>query len=247
MGRSGLPKAPPTVGGMTVDELLDFHRSVFGPARMDDGDGPLGDDPPSGGSEGKPEGQPEKQLPQSKVNEIVTAETERAKRKALDDVQKVLGVTPEEAAAIIKKAKEDEDAKLDAQQKAEKRASDAEKERDEKVSAATLETYAERADAFLVRAGAPDDDSKLERLRGMLTVKPGATRDEVKKDVEKLKTHFPGLFGDSDPTGGTRRTPHSDPPGAGKRKVSSDAITRGKERAKKHYADRPEPIKPPGL
>lgn len=212
-----------------IDEILRIHAENFGGARMEEGD-------PPGGTGDPPKDPPgEKQLPQSQVNEIVAARTREAKEQALKALADELGVTIDEAKRIVKERKETDDKNATELEKANQARTQAEKDRDEKVSASTRELHAERADRALIAAGAPDEDSKLERLRGMLTVEVGATRDDVKKDVEKLKTDFPALFETQPPPPSGRRT-STDPPKGKAGKVSDTAYERGQERAHSRYS-----------
>lgn len=218
-------------GQIDIDELLRIHKATFGSARMDTETPPEPivtppvADPPKD----------EKTLPQSQVNEIVALRTKEAKESALKALADELGVTIDEAKSIVKERK-DADARNQTElEKANNAKTQAEKDRDDRVSESQQELHEERSDRALVAAGVPDEDEKLARLRGMLTVKVGATKDEIKKDVEKLKADFPALF-TTGPTPPPRRV-STDPPGGQRQsKVADSAYERGQERAKGQYS-----------
>lgn len=228
------------MGKSTIDieKLLEFHHSQFGSARMS-GPPPVVDPPPAPAPPAPTPPAPaptpptppanEKTLTQSQVNDIVATRTTEAKNKAMEDLAKDLGVPIEDAKRIVKE-RQDADAKNQTElERSEAARKAAESDRDDKVSAKDLELHAERADRQLIAAGAEDDDAKLERLRGMLTVKPGASKDDVKADVEKLKKDFPALFAEQAPP--TRRTSSDPPRKPGGGKVSDTAYQRGLDRA----------------
>lgn len=202
-----------------------------------------------GGGGGQKQDPPaeEKQLPQSRVNEIVTAETKKAAEKATADLAAQLGVSVDEAKAIIKAHQERVEGEKSEAQKA-REAADREKTEAEKAKAeAQAEIFATRADRALVSAGAdPEDDEGLARLRKLLDVAPGATVDEIKADVKKVAEKFPALF-ESQPQRNPR-TPGSDPKGGGRQTKSTDnAMTRGMERAQARYKSTAERPKPAGM
>lgn len=232
-----------------VDELLAFHKALFGNARMED-------PPPSDGRADPPAPPPptEKTLSQTEVNDIVTRRTKEASEKAAKDFADQLGVPLEEAKRIIKERQEADEKNATDLQKAQKAQADAEADRDTKVTTAQRELHLERADRALVAAGIPDDDAKLARLRGMLTVEVGAPYEDVKKDVEKLKTDFPALFDAPPPPGTPPKPPGSGPKGSPPGgKVDQDAMQRGLDRAKAATSrqpggeDGPRPFEIPGL
>lgn len=210
-----------------VEEILEFHRTNFGGARMEDppdDQNPLPDPP-------KPPD--EKQLPQSQVNEIIATRTKEAREKAFRDLAADLGVSIEDAKRIVKERKEADERNQSELERERKLREAAEADRDSKVTERESELHAERADRALIAAGAPDEDEKLARLRGMLTVEVGASREDVKKDVEKLKSDFPALFETLEPPPGRRTS--TDPPRGRQPKVSDTAFSRGSERAKERY------------
>jgi hypothetical protein len=215
-----------------IDEILAIHQANFGSARMTETP-PEGTPPPP--TTTPPSSTDEKLLPQSKVNEIVASRTAEAKAKAMEDLAKDLGVPLEEAKRIVKERQESDEKNQTEIEKERKLRVDAETDRDSKVSTAATELHAERSDRALIGAGAEDDDGKLERLRGMLTVKVGASKEDIKKDVEKLKTDFPALFEASTGTPPPRVPRTTDPPKGPGRTTTSDAMQRGRERAEKDF------------
>lgn len=208
------------------------------------GDPPAGD-PPAGDPPASDPPKDEKQLPQSKVNEIVARETAKAKKEAEEGLVKTLGVTAEEAAAIVKAHQDKADSEKSEAQKAREAADREKAEAEQAKQDAAREVFATRADRALIKAGAPaDDDEALESMRGMLRVDSTASADDIVKDVKRLAEKFPGLFGGQG-AGGT--PPGNDPkkkqqPG----RVNTDAYQRGLDRAKNVGPSREYP-KPPGV
>lgn len=226
------------VRGKAVWPILGGSESA-GTEGGGEGNPPSGEPPKSGSNEGGGE----KQLPQSKVNEIVAAETAKAKKKVMDDLQTTLGVSPEEAAQIVKAYKEREDSEKTEAQRA-REAADAEKAEAEKAKQeAAREIFATRADRALIKAGASAEDDDLERLRGMLKVTVDSSVEDIAKDVKALAEKFPALFAASGqpprPSNDPKKTPT--PP-----KADTDAYARGLERAKGSGQSREYP-KPPGV
>lgn len=203
-----------------------------------------GGDPGSGGS--GTAAPPEKTFTQADIDRIVAREKESASSKAVKDLAEQLGVTIDEAKEIVKSHKDKTDAEKSDAQKAREAADKEKAEAVEAKAAAALETHTTRADRALVTAGiafpkdATDDqkDATLLRVRGMLTVKPGATAAEIAADVKSLKEGFPGLFA---PGGTGKGSPNSDPktpPGGGTSSGDKTGMQIGAERAAQRYKDR---------
>lgn len=193
-----------------------------------------------------PTPEPERMLPQSQVNQIVAREVAQTKQKAAEELAADLGVSLEEAKALVKATRDRQDAEKSEAQRA-REAADQEKAAAQKdraeASQAKHETW---SDAALIRAGAPSEEEDLVRLRGLLTVQVGATREEIEQDVEKVKERFGALFGTS-PTPPKPRIPHSDPPGHPVPTPPKEGMERGRERARADLASRTERPKPPGI
>jgi DNA-binding transcriptional MerR regulator len=190
---------------------------------------------------------------QARVNALIAAErtkaSETAKTKAAQDLATDLGMTLEEAKALIKAQKDATDKDLTEAQKA-RRDADAEKTAAEKErQTAKAEVFATRAERALVRAGvalpsvADDPDGKkadavMDRVSKMLTVGVDATPEQIAEDVKTLKTTFPQLFveGEETPKVPARRVPHTDPTTPPRRPTpSGDALSRGAERARTRF------------
>lgn len=215
-----------------TDELLAFHKAIFGGARMED---PPKADPPK---EDPPKTDPpkeEKLLPQSEVNRIAATEKEQGKQAALREVQEALGVDLDTAKSILKEHNERTEAQKSEATKA-REAADAEKTAaaKEREDAAKEIHEARLARAFAGLGVA--DDAKVSRYGKLVDAAPGASYEDVKKAVEKLKEEEPALFGGKveDPP---KRTPapSSDPKGSPpKPKTDEDAFSRGMARAQGH-------------
>lgn len=189
----------------------------------------------------------EKQLPQSRVNEIVTAETKKAAEKATADLAAQLGVSIDEAKSIVKAHQDRVEGEKSEAQKAREAADREKAEAEAQKAEAAKEIFSTRADRALVASGAdPEDEEGLGRLRRLLDVNPGATMDEIKADVKKVAEKYPALF-DSSSTG-RPPAPGSDPK-TGRRKpnATDDPMKRGQERAAARYARPTDRPKPPGL
>jgi hypothetical protein len=186
---------------------------------------------------------PERQLPQSQVNEIVAREAAKAREKAATDLAAELGLPLEEAKALITVAKAKAEGEKSEAQKAREQADKETAEARTIKAEAAQELYATRADAALLRAGAPSEEQDLQRLRGLLTTKVGDDAKAIEADVAKAKERFPALFG----TATLRRTPHSDPPGRPPATPPKDGFERGAQRARDEAAKRAAYPKPPGV
>jgi hypothetical protein len=197
---------------------------------------------------------PEKTLTQTEVNAIVARETGAAREKAAKDLATQLGVTTEEAVAIIKAHTDKTNADKSDAQKA-REAADAEKAKAvQEQEAARLEIHHTRADRELVKAGITfpeksteeQQDQILGRIRGLLTVQVGATAAEIAADVKAVKELYPALF--TGTAGGAPPPPGSDPStsgGGGPGTGGKTGIAAGMERARLQYerksSDRPLP------
>ncbi len=132
------------------------------------------------------------------------ARGEREARKAAEEALKEKlgdGVTLDDLVALHKAASDAEEAlKTDAQKDREAAAADRAAAAKEKADAAK-ELHRAHITAALTAAGAP------EAAHAVITVpvEVGATKDEIKAAVEKLKTDLPGLFT------GTQTSPSGDP------------------------------------
>lgn len=222
------------------------------------------DGPPEGGNGGAGGGEPEggegakdKTFTQEQLNKFLAKEKAQGKAAGKAEAERALaetlGVSVEEAKAIISKAKEAEDAtKSEAEKERAKAAKEREAAEAEKRAAANerLEAQIERA---LARSGLDFDESaegqkKLARVRKMVTVEAGATYEDVLADVTDIKAEFPELFG-SKAAGGEGdkpkgKLPNSDPSGkppkpAGGEDKFAAGQKRFEEQAAKHRGFNP--------
>lgn len=179
----------------------------------------------SGGAE--PPAEP-KTFTQEELNRIAAREKAQGKAAGKAEAEaalaQTLGVSVEEAKAIIAKNQEAENAK---KSEAEKDREKAAKERTE-AEKAVAEANAAKHAAFIERALAnqgftsEDDEAgqkKLARVQRLVTVEVGASYEDVLADVQSVKADFPELFGtkqddgkgDKDKPKG--KLPNSDPAG----------------------------------
>lgn len=159
----------------------------------------------------------EKTFTQAEVNKMTAKEKGEGRRAAEKALADQLGVSLAEAAEIIKKHREAEDA---AKSEAEKERAAAAKEREAAEAAkreAATEVHEARIERALAAEGFAGDDKKLARVRKMITVEVGATYDDVLADVKEAKTEFPEIFAGKTPEGDagkkTGKLPSSDPAG----------------------------------
>jgi hypothetical protein len=202
---------------------------------------PTTPDPSSNGPPAEPPGEPaaaERTLTQTQVNQIVADARSKTKTKAEQDLAAALGVSLEQAKQIIKEHQDRDAATKTEAEREREAATKAKTEAEAEKAAAARERWELRVDSALLRAGAPNEDAKLTRLRGMVTVGTDADPEAIKTDVDSLKTEFPALFqteatpaakpGRAAPSADPHRTP------AGKTQDKT-AYQRGLERAKSHY------------
>lgn len=180
--------------------------------------------PPSP-AEAKSTDTPPKTFSQEDVQAIASREKDQGKRAAQDEMQRALGVSVEEAKAIIDEANKRTDAdKTDAQ-----RARDAaDKERTDSETAkaeAVRERHETQIERALVRAGITDD-TKLSRMARLVEAEPGADVEAIKVAVADLRRDMPELFTTVTPK------PNGDPGGKPPRTRNNDesAIARGVKR-----------------
>lgn len=160
----------------------------------------------------------EKKFTQADLNKIAAKQKAEGRAAAEKAVVDLLGCTPAEAAEIVKKHREAEDA---TKSEAEKEKAAAVKEREAAEAekrAAAAERHELQIERALTAEGFAGDAKKLARVRRMVTVEVGATYEDVLADVQEAKTEFPELFGSKTPEDDGKRTPpgklpSSDPKG----------------------------------
>lgn len=195
------------------------------------GDGSTENDGENGGTGGSGgNGNTGSTFTQEDLNRIAAREKDEGKRAALSEVAKTLGCTVEEAADIIKRSKEADDAQKTEAQRAKEAAERAKAEADEEKAQAAREKHIVRVERALLKAGVPD--AKIERVARMMDVEVGAEPEKLDEAAKALKKDFPELFATG--SGGTN---DSDPPGSPpKPKIKDDKFNAGAERAKQYAA-----------
>lgn len=185
-------------------------------------------DPPAG----------EKTLTQTEVNAIAAREKAQGKAAAERELADALGVPLEEAKAIIKRSKEESDAKKSEADKDREAAAREKQEAETEKAAAKKETHQARLERAFDKVGVDLSDdkekAKNERLLRMVTAEVGASYEDVLAEVKQIQKDFPGLFGES--TGGaettTRKAPNGDPKGTPpKPSGGEDKYEAGRKRA----------------
>lgn len=164
---------------------------------------------------------------QEDLNRIATREKAEGERAATARFAAELGVPIEDAKRIIANAKAAEDSQKSEAQLA-REAADAEKAAaaTEKAAAAR-EIHEARIDRAFIASGVTDP-AKIARFGRMLEVEPGATPDEIKEAVDKIKTEMPELFTPVTPPPPVKKAPPGDPKGTPPSvKVNEDAYERG--------------------
>lgn len=178
-------------------------------------DEPPADTDPKDDDSGKDKSD-EKKFSQADLNKIAAKQKAEGKAAAEKAVIDLLGCTPAEAAEIVKKHREAEDAN---KSEAEKALQKAQQEREAAEAAkreAASEVHEARIERALAAEGFAGDDKKLARVRKMITVEVGATYDDVLADVQDAKKEFPEIFAGKTPEGDGKKPgklPSSDPAG----------------------------------
>lgn len=203
---------------------------------------PSGEENPPAGGGGAPAGEKpaEKTFTQAELNAIATREKNEGKAAAERSIAEQLGVSIEDAKAIIKQSKDAADAKKSEADKDREAAAKEKTAAEADRQAAALEVHNARLERAFLKEGIDFDElgeDKAKRLLGLVTAQSGASYDDVLKDVQQIKADFPALFGAPEETGTKRKAPGSDPKGAPpKPNAGEDKYAKGAERAKARYA-----------
>lgn len=211
-----------------------FHFFAEGEGDGGDGNGG-GDGTGSGGSgdgstgSGQDKG---KTFTQAELDAIVQERLSRANTSAAEKMAKELGMTVAEAKTALAEAKKLRDANKSAEERAAEAAAEREKAAAEREAAAELKEFNAEVKVALMAADA--DKARIERIKGLLTVKPGATDEEIAADVKALKKDFPELF---KKPGAANTDPGR---GAGGQGGGKDSFTAGMESAKANSAGKNE-------
>ncbi len=186
-------------------QLIRFAALPTSPEGTDDGG--------TGGGTGSGGGNPPRTFTQAEVDAMMTREKNQGKAAGIREVSERFGVSIDEAAQIIQRAKDADEAQKTEAQRA-RDAADAEKRAAEQEKAnAAAERHATRVERALLRHGlaVPEQggDTFIAKAVGLVDAEAGADDDAIKAAVDKLKGTVPALFGTA---GGGGQ--HSDP-GAG--------------------------------
>jgi hypothetical protein len=172
---------------------------------------------------------------------MMAREKEQGKTAAANQLATELGVSVDEAKAIIARHREAEDQrKTDADREREAAAREKREAEEAKAEAARERHLAKLERAFL-KAAPHLDDEQLAAVVRMSSVETGADDAAIKADVEKLQEKFPQLFkaegdGDEPKPKPKPKAPSGDPTGTPpKPKQTDDAYSRGAERARAKY------------
>lgn len=166
----------------------------------------------------KPE---DKKFTQADLNKIGAKQKAEGRAAAEKAVVDLLGCTPAEAAEIVKKHREAEDATKSEAEKEKAKAGQATAAAEKAKADAEQAKHESLIERALLRSGFTADDSdegqkRLTRVRKMITVEVGASFEDVLDDVKDVKTDFPALFAEQDPKDSGKkpgRLPNSDPSG----------------------------------
>lgn len=177
----------------------------------------------------------EKTLTQSEVNAIAAREKAEGKRAAERELAESLGVSIEDAKQIIQKHNADADAKKSEAEKAAEAATKEKQAAESEKDVAKREVHVTRLERAFLKEGVDlGEDDKSKRLLRMVNVEPGASYEDVLKDVQQIKKDFPELFGEKQQKQ-QRQAPGGDPKGTPRTPAGGeDAYARGAERAKHH-------------
>lgn len=170
---------------------------------------------------------------QADLNRIAAKEKAEGKAAAERAFAEQLGMSLDDAKAVLKaRADAEEKTKSEAQKDREA----AQKEKDAAAAdrlSAKQEVHDARIERALAKAGAPDEDAKMARLKRLVAAEVGSSYEDILADVEAVKGDFPGLFGekqDSKPP----KAPSGDPPGTPPRPTGgTNKLDAGRERARK--------------
>jgi hypothetical protein len=193
-----------------------------------------GTDPSKGGTE-------DKTFTQADLNRIATREKAEGKAAAEKAIAESLGVSIEDAKAIIAASKEAEDKKKSEADKDREAAAKERTEAEKVRKDAAKELHEARVRTAFAAAGFTGDDDALKRVLPMVTVAEGASSEDIAADVKELKkTLNPDLFGAKKGGAGGGRLPGGDPKGGTPPPAGGeDAMTRGAQRFKDKLAKRP--------
>lgn len=203
---------------------------------------------PAGDSPAVPEG---KTFTQEQLNEYLAKEKRQGKAAGKAEAEQALaatlGVSIEDAKAIIAKNKEAEDSKKSEADKDREAAAKQRTEAERAVAEANTEKHAARIERALAASGFVADETdegrkKSSRVQRLVTAEVGASYEDVLGDVQSVKSDFPELFstkaegdGKEKPKGG--KLPNSDPAGKpGKPNGGEDKFAAGQKRFEENVA-----------
>lgn len=172
-----------------------------------EGDPP--DPDPGGGGEDPPDPKGQKTFSQDDVKRIAVKEKREGREAAERALAEKLGVPIDDAIRLLKEAKEQEERnKTEAQkglEKEQKRATEAE------AKAAEAEARAFTSDVKLALVLEGVNQQRLEHAIKLVDVAPGASEDDLKAAIGKLKEDLPEMFGPAQPQDQRPKPKGSDP------------------------------------
>lgn len=189
------------------------------------------DPDPSGEPKGEPPPKDDspKTFTQDEVNRFLKGEKDQWKRSTENEIADKLGMSPEDAAALIAKHKAEQEKEKSEAERAREAAEKEKAEAEVAKRAALADRASMRRQKFLVKAGV--DPEKAERYAVLVDADLDADDDAVSVAVDALKKDSPELFGK--PVEPGKKPPDGDPGGGPKiTKAQEDAFKRGEERAK---------------
>lgn len=182
-----------------------------------------------------------KTFTQDDLNRIATKEKAEGKAAAEKAIAEALGVSVEEAKAIVAKSREAEEKTKSEAQKDREAAAKERGEAEQAKKDAAKELHEARVRTAFAAAGFTGDEDALKRVLPMVSVAEGASAEDIATDVKELKkTLNPELFGAKKAGAGGGRLPGGDPKGGTPAPAGGeDAMTRGAQRFAAKKAQRP--------
>lgn len=134
----------------------------------------------------------ERTFTQEEVNRYNTKAKRDGEKAATQKLADELGMSVEEAKALISATKERQEAEQTALEKAENAAKQREADAEAKAKAAELKEHNLNVKAALLEAGVPK--GKLAKATRLLDAEVGASEEDIAAEVESLKEDWPEVF-----------------------------------------------------
>lgn len=175
--------------------------------------------PPPPPAPSAPEPPAPKSFTQEDVNAIATRAAAEAERKARQAVADSLGVSLEDAAAIVKRQQEADQAALTEAQRAQQEAETLRSQAAAEANQARQDRNDARAERLLSAAAPSLEGDALSTVRGMLQIPtdtaPEALDGVIQAEIERVKGVLPALFSSQTPPPPNGGTPPPAPSGVG--------------------------------